>query len=404
MVFGVPFDKLSFRAIQEFCNQKIPEGSVIDYKQDTASSTLSKTACAFANTFGGAIIIGVKDDDGLPVVPAEGMLFEEGLTTRVTSILLSNIYPPIIPEVQAFVSDDKTRAFVVVRVAPSLFSPHAINNSTSVYVRTNDRNSPEQIADLGRVAWLLDGRKKSEQLKERLVEESRNRFSASANLLRLPSTSRAEFHILAVPTFPTGPVLEASAFTPAFIGRASAQGYRQICIPLSSPINGPRRIRDGTLSLFHKQETGWWSWCETNIYGLRHFVADMCVKDATTAPHIYFSDLLVHFDIFLDSVSKFWEAASYHGVCDVYVELNGIQNLRLGRYPPEQNNTGVNWALFSEQACLDASWSMKWSKTIQVYKTERREILSQFAQSLGSAFNAQSRNLEKEIDETLSEK
>jgi hypothetical protein len=47
---------------------------------------------------------------------------------------------------------------------------------------------------------------------------------------------------------------------------------------------------------------------------------------------------------------------------------------------------------------------MKWSKTIQVYKTERREILSQFAQSLGSAFNAQSRNLEKEIDETLSEK
>jgi predicted HTH transcriptional regulator len=74
MVFGVPLDKLSFGAIQEFCEQRVPEGSVLDYKEAITSTTLSKTACAFANTFGGAIIIGVKDEDGAPVVPAEGDL------------------------------------------------------------------------------------------------------------------------------------------------------------------------------------------------------------------------------------------------------------------------------------------------------------------------------------------
>jgi hypothetical protein len=404
MALGVPLDRLSFKAIQEFCEGRIPEGSVLDYKQEIASSTLSKTACAFANTFGGEIIIGVKDDDGVPVVPAEGMAHEEGLSTKVINILLSNIYPPLIPEVQTFVSDDKSKAFVVVRIAPSLLTPHAVNNNTNVYIRTGDRNSPEQIADLGRVAWLLDRRKRSEQLKLQLVQETKTRFSESVKLLRLPRSSQAEFHLLAVPAFPTEPILDASALTTAFIQRTNAQGYTKLSIPGAYPTEHQRRIRDGLLSLYHNQETGWWSWCETNSYGLRHFVAELRRRDNASPPRISFGDVLAFFDVFLDSITKFWKAASYCGVCEVWAELEGIRNFRMGRYPPEQDNAGVNWALFSEQACLDTSWSANWSKPIQGYDTERREVLSEFAQSLGGAFNVQRRNLEADIDEVLREK
>src|SRR3989339_276494 len=99
MLFTKPIEQISYDDVVLFCEQQISEGINLDYKYDFPNN-LEKTIAAFANTFGGLVIIGVEDKDSKPKLPANGIKYVRGLQERVIKIILDNISPPIFPEIQ----------------------------------------------------------------------------------------------------------------------------------------------------------------------------------------------------------------------------------------------------------------------------------------------------------------
>lgn len=67
MFFGKPLKEVSYQDVLDFCATKTKENEVLDYKEDFPTK-LQKTIAAFANTYGGIIIIGVGEKDGFPVM------------------------------------------------------------------------------------------------------------------------------------------------------------------------------------------------------------------------------------------------------------------------------------------------------------------------------------------------
>ena len=62
-IFSLEKSKIDFKEVKTFCDQKISEGLRVEYKEDfPINEKLARTICAFANTAGGIILIGVTAD------------------------------------------------------------------------------------------------------------------------------------------------------------------------------------------------------------------------------------------------------------------------------------------------------------------------------------------------------
>lgn len=175
-------DEITYDDVEKFCKKEILEGVYLDYKKDFSSKedSLAKTIASFANTEGGVIIIGVGDNKGRPKLPIIGVKNYTEVRSRVASIIIDNIFPIVMVEEKVCLSKDKSKAVVVIRVPQSNSAPHAISNRSEIYVRVKDRKKLEEIekfADLEQIEWLMEKRKKSEELKTTLINEAKHRHN-----------------------------------------------------------------------------------------------------------------------------------------------------------------------------------------------------------------------------------
>jgi len=169
MLYNKPVEQITWTDIESFCQQRIAEGAYLDYKREFPTH-LEKTIAAMANTFGGLILIGVQEDEeNKPVMPLSGIRFERGLHERVTNIILSNITPPVFPEIVAPRNSTKKSTIMLIRVQQSHETPHAIRDNTRVYLRTGPRNKPETLASVNEIEWLLEHRRKSLEFRKRFI-------------------------------------------------------------------------------------------------------------------------------------------------------------------------------------------------------------------------------------------
>src|SRR5258708_6388896 len=115
--------------ILAFCQSKLPESTRLDYKRDFTDK-LEALICAFANTYGGLILIGIDSDkkDDTPIWPPAGIDLTSGMELRVHQIAAEAIYPPLPVEVSRPISVQGTtdKYLLVVRVEASPLAPHAI--------------------------------------------------------------------------------------------------------------------------------------------------------------------------------------------------------------------------------------------------------------------------------------
>lgn len=152
---------MTFEDIKSFCNQGLSEGQRIEYKTDFPKNLkLAETVCAFANSEGGILLIGVQADktENKPIA-IPGIQLTEGLEERVISICLSHISPTYVPEVKVcdFKSNQGNRAVLLIRVRSSYFAPHYLLDNNKIVVRTHSTNS---LADLRTIENLIDRREK----------------------------------------------------------------------------------------------------------------------------------------------------------------------------------------------------------------------------------------------------
>jgi hypothetical protein len=216
-MFGLPLDKITFEDIDAFCRSGVREGILLDFKRDFPAR-LEKSIAAFANTFGGMILIGVDETPtGEAALPISGVPLVSGLRERVIRIGLDAIYPPVIPEVKVigFKTNgelgENDRAIVVVRVHESENGGHAIDKRTTVYLRVENVSDPFRKASVDELEWFINKREKAIQEKNRILDRARER--AKRYLIRLRTQRRmstrepaAKCVFWTIPRFPREPL------------------------------------------------------------------------------------------------------------------------------------------------------------------------------------------------------
>lgn len=170
-MFNITFDEIDFDKVVSFC-ELWSEGVRVDYKVEPAN--IAKVVSSFANTAGGILIVGVTTDtNNMPIFPLVGYLARPGIEEQITQSCYQGIYPPIIPLVKVIpLPTDPRRVLVIVKVHESIEAPHAIENSTRVYVRVNSTSGHVALADIDRIEYLFSRRVNAEKRRDGLIQKA----------------------------------------------------------------------------------------------------------------------------------------------------------------------------------------------------------------------------------------
>ena len=115
------------------------EGETLDFKQKiTSCDKIAKTLCSFANTKGGVLLVGVKDDRTITGIDPEEEKFMLEQAAR-------DFCQPAIPLVYEEIEEENDRIVLKVWIAPSDQKPHASRTKSGdwqVYIRQHDKSLP----------------------------------------------------------------------------------------------------------------------------------------------------------------------------------------------------------------------------------------------------------------------
>ena len=307
-MFTKPISEITFADVDSFC-QEWPEGVRVEYKQEIKN--IPKIVSSFANTFGGLFLIGVETDQtNNRVTSIPGIPQRNGIEEQIVQSALMGIYPAVIPEVKILDVPNSNNVVVVVRVDESVQAPHAIQNSTRIYIRTGSVTQPYELADIERIEHMLKRREESQVLARQILSRIKERIS-NANLFSkrvghagYSSGIFPDFTVIARPVFPYRPLISASKIY------KSHQG----------PLSPPRRVTGGH---FCYNEKEYW---ELNEYGI---VYNRVVLFIPRDQGIDYGVFLSHINELIQRANALYEDCEYQGNIKVTARLQNILRRKL---------------------------------------------------------------------------
>jgi hypothetical protein len=361
MIFTKPIEDISYQDVIDFCGQGQRETIHLDYKKEISQS-LVKTIAAMANTWGGVIVIGVDEQDSAPKLPVEGMPYLEHLRERVNNLILSNITPPVFPEIQICSSQDNRFTFVVIRVPQSHLTPHAIRGNTQVYVRTDTSNEPEELATLDRIQWLVDRRKRSEELKLSFLRRADERFNMLCKRNGVTLTYGDT-------TFSMGPLFPFELLRdPKSLRREILEKIHVAACGATLPTLVHRvefqAVQDGTYGFFVNERTHYVCYEELNQYGFFYHREDIVQterdEEGKETHFAYLHSLMSHLDLFLESMAKLYANLGYWGTLELRIALKKLDAVGFRDLPAPQGYYKIDNLVSSP---VDSS--LEFRKTLQ---------------------------------------
>lgn len=194
-------DEIAFSDIEAFCRE-FGEGVRVEYKQEIKD--IPKIVSSFANTFGGIFIIGAETDSmNRVILPIQGIPERSGIEEQIQQSALTGIYPAVIPEVIICEVPNRNNVVVVIRVNESPRAPHAIENSTRVYIRVGSITQPYELklAEVDQIEYMLKRREDSQTVTRQISERIEARIKSLFRVI-WPSIT-----LTAQPVFPYRPVI-----------------------------------------------------------------------------------------------------------------------------------------------------------------------------------------------------
>lgn len=366
MLYTKPISEISYEEVVQFCELEKEESFVLDYKREIDRS-LIKTVASMANTYGGIVIIGVEDNDGKPTLPAVGFDYTEGISERLTGLIIDNVYPPFFPEVQ--VCEPKgSKTFAVVRVSQSNLGPHAINSNRRVYIRTGNQSRPEDFESIDKILWLSDKRERFTLFKGELVNDAYNRYK---NLCSLEGVS-VDFGELTISCSPLYP--EKSFITPLevkndLVSRKFSVNYESSTFPylarttVTPTPNGIYLFSGGNVTFY----------TYINQFGLIYHTEDIgllreeMLEGGKTHYHreIHLSTALLRALLTIEFSHRYQRWIGNWGALSFNFRLNKI--IKIPVYPAQSGSFQLDSAISIEKRYM-------WKKIITVSELEKDEV------------------------------
>ncbi|TJV21436.1 MAG: ATP-binding protein [Mesorhizobium sp.] len=120
---------------------------------------LAEEIVAFANAYGGVLLLGIKEEansDGIKVSAGLGAAIPlvTQCAERLESSLRAVIDPPLaVLEIQAIKATDDGAGYIVFKVPQSLSAPHGVGRPSAGHVRRGSSCEPMTMRDLQSVFW-----------------------------------------------------------------------------------------------------------------------------------------------------------------------------------------------------------------------------------------------------------
>jgi len=336
MLYTKPIEQIEWSDIEQFCQQKTKEGAYLDYKREFPAQ-LEKTIAAMANTLGGVIIIGVAEDSkSTPVLPLVGIPFERGLEERITGIILSNMVPPVFPEMQVVRDESGEKAVIVVRIPQSNQTPHAIARNTKVYLRTGNVNNPEELATIDEMEWLRDKRSKSEDLRQKLYSRACDRFltlgtlhlvgqrSITVDLVDSPGW----LTVCCCPLYPEKPLRTPPEMQELLEQSRTRAGYGPFeYFPSKKHFREQRVVGDGIVHMINTEDR--FFYVELSCFGMYYFRQNLQAESYGSSPAATISfragEVLARLAQFTDSAARLYCEMGHWPFVQLEMRLEGTK-------------------------------------------------------------------------------
>ena len=211
MFFQKPINQLTFEDVRNFLKQGVPENTMLDYKLllPKNNEKFAKTIAAFANSLGGTIILGVKDEHDKPKPPFNGVPVHTKIRGQIESIIQNYIDPVVFVDIATCKNPKNNNMFVVINIPQSNLTPHLVGHLKRAYIRTGQSSKPETIVHPNNLPWLLDNRRKSNNLRHILTDKGEAHFdNYLRSLSKEPSEIRGMCSLLLTPLYPQEPLME----------------------------------------------------------------------------------------------------------------------------------------------------------------------------------------------------
>lgn len=167
---GNPLSQLKFEDLrQELTTKEVAEGFYVDYKADFPDK-LHKYVASFANSHGGYIFIGIKEDSLKKTAAAfDGIPLDSDQSERARNLIHAHVSPfPPVEIATVEVPSSERRGIVVIRIPESSVAPHVCSDGV-VYTRNGDSSEP--VKDRFSLDRLYDkSRRMGDALTERLAK------------------------------------------------------------------------------------------------------------------------------------------------------------------------------------------------------------------------------------------
>ena len=206
-MFTKPENEIEFSDIEDFC-RGFGEGVRVEYKQQIAN--IPKIVSSFANTLGGIFIIGAETDKKTnKVIAIDGIPNSGGLEEQIQQSALTGIYPAVMPEVIILdLPTNPNNVVIIIRVDESPQAPHAIQNSTKVYIRTGSITQPYNYAEIDRIEYMLKRRDDSRVVTRQILDRIEERIESSSDTDSQDlDTNSPNLTVIAHPVFPYRPLI-----------------------------------------------------------------------------------------------------------------------------------------------------------------------------------------------------
>ena len=340
MLYIKPINEITYHDVVGFCLEGHPEGFILEYKRDfdgLTNDNLAKTIAAFANTYGGILIIGVNAPKGKPIEPFDGFKVDQSVNyeEKIEAVVLSHIKEPVFPEVRVC-ENEKGSAFIVVRVMESHLTPHRVANNRKIYVRTGQSSMPNEEALWDRIEWLASRRSKSVQLRELLIGEGDRYFCDACKIRNIGIEDKRHYFailsIRSIPLFPQEPLVpfkdldkiaDQIVFSSKRIGSFPRNMFE--CDAIQNGIRKREVYGVDKTKPNHGKEI---RYTHLTSYGLYLFKRDMGriegdgeSANVTNKKSIVFPDIIVNLIKFMKSAVLFYQKLGYWGSIQVDVEL-----------------------------------------------------------------------------------
>ncbi|MFA5135182.1 MAG: ATP-binding protein [Patescibacteria group bacterium] len=152
--------EITFKNIEEFCAEGIPEGIQLDYKLTRPEKGFSKHFAGLSNQKGGLIILGIDEDRNTGIPKAWVGIKKDGKLLEQIHHDAANVDP--FPEYDIHYTDEVDgHVFLLIRIFEGSQTPYYVFNDSNLWVRTGNIRKPIDLANPKQAEILFNKREKA---------------------------------------------------------------------------------------------------------------------------------------------------------------------------------------------------------------------------------------------------